>query len=55
MADCLYDTDFVVTLPFGYVAERWGVKVVLWCNLVPRVSMSIWAVAVGELDRLVGK
>lgn len=40
-------TDFVVTVPFSFVAEKWGVRAVLWCNLIPRVGMSIWAVVVG--------
>lgn len=41
-------TDFMVTIPFSFVAERWGVRFVLWCNLIPRVFMSAWAVTVGE-------
>ncbi|KAL5373155.1 hypothetical protein DPSP01_012957 [Paraphaeosphaeria sporulosa] len=52
METMLVVCDFVVTLPFGYVAERWGVKAVLWCNLVPRVGMSVWAVAVGHSDHI---
>lgn len=40
-------TDFVVTIPFSFIAERWGVRAVLWSNLVPRVFMSAWALAVG--------
>ena len=42
------DVDFLVTIPFSYVAERRGVRVVLLCNLVPRMGMSAWAVVVGE-------
>jgi hypothetical protein len=42
------DVDFLVTIPFSFVAERWGVKVVLLCNLVPRVGMSVWAIVVGK-------
>lgn len=40
--------DFLVTIPFSFFAERFGVRFVLWCNLVPRVFMSAWAIAVGE-------
>jgi hypothetical protein len=46
----LSTVDFVVTIPFSFVAERWGVKVVLLSNLVPRVGMSIWAITVGMLS-----
>jgi hypothetical protein len=44
--------DFLVTIPFSFVAERWGIKVVLWCNLVPRVCMSAWAITVGKSPRM---
>ncbi|KAF2791103.1 hypothetical protein K505DRAFT_364116 [Melanomma pulvis-pyrius CBS 109.77] len=40
--------DFVVTIPFSFIAERFGIKVVLWCNLIPRIFMSIWALVVGN-------
>jgi len=40
-------SDFVVTIPFSFVAEKWGVRSVLWCNLVPRIVMSAWAIVVG--------
>jgi len=40
--------DFIVTIPFSFIAERYGVKVVLWCNLIPRIFMSVWALVVGE-------
>ena len=39
--------DFVMTIPFSFVAEKWGVRTVLWCNLVPRIVMSAWAIVVG--------
>lgn len=29
------------------MAKKWGVRTVLWFNLVPRVVMSVWAVIVG--------
>jgi hypothetical protein len=45
--------DFLVTIPFSFIAERWGIKVVLWCNLVPRVGMSAWAIAVGKNIRII--
>ncbi|KAF2132125.1 hypothetical protein P153DRAFT_373932 [Dothidotthia symphoricarpi CBS 119687] len=48
METTLVICDFVVTIPFSFIAERWGVRVVLWCNLVPRVFMSAWAIAIGR-------
>lgn len=44
--------DFLVTIPFSFVAERWGVRVVLLCNLVPRLGMSAWAIVVGQYSHL---
>jgi hypothetical protein len=40
--------DFLVTIPFSFFAEKFGVRFVLWCNLVPRVFMSAWAIVVGK-------
>lgn len=40
-----------MTIPFSFIAEKYSVRVVLWCNLVPRVSMGVWAVAVGHFGR----
>ncbi|KAF2476451.1 uncharacterized protein BDR25DRAFT_277581 [Lindgomyces ingoldianus] len=40
--------DFVVTIPFSFIAERFGVRVVIWLNLIPRISMSAWALVVGN-------
>jgi uncharacterized protein YqgC (DUF456 family) len=39
--------DFVVTIPFSFIAEKYGMRVVLWSNLLPRIFMSIWAITVG--------
>ncbi|KAH7127039.1 major facilitator superfamily domain-containing protein [Dendryphion nanum] len=44
--------DLFVTIPFTFIAERFGVKVVLWCNLVPRIFMSFWAVVVGHSEHI---
>ncbi|KAF1948339.1 MFS general substrate transporter [Byssothecium circinans] len=44
--------DFLVTIPFSFFAERFGVRVVLWCNLVPRVFLSAWALAVGNFPHI---
>lgn len=41
-------SDFLVTIPFGFVAEKFGIRVVLWCNLAPRVFLSVWALIVGS-------
>ncbi|KAG8162542.1 hypothetical protein KVR01_008307 [Diaporthe batatas] len=44
--------DFVMTIPLGFVAERYGRRALLWLNLVPRVFMLSWAVIVGYFDQL---
>jgi hypothetical protein len=48
METTLVVCDFVVAIPFSFIAERFGINVVLWCNLVPRIFMSVWALIVGE-------
>ncbi|KAF2205952.1 hypothetical protein GQ43DRAFT_490226 [Delitschia confertaspora ATCC 74209] len=53
METTLVVCDFIVTIPFSFLAKRpGGVKLVLWANLVPRIFMSIWAVLVGNYERL---
>lgn len=52
METALVVCDFVVTIPFSFIAERWGVRFVLWCNLVPRIFMSAWALVVGQYTHL---
>ncbi|KAH7406027.1 major facilitator superfamily domain-containing protein [Phaeosphaeria sp. MPI-PUGE-AT-0046c] len=52
METTLVVCDFLVTIPFSFVAERWGVRVVLLCNLVPRMGMSAWAIIVGQYSHL---
>ncbi|OTB13863.1 hypothetical protein K445DRAFT_384818 [Daldinia sp. EC12] len=42
--------DFVMTIPLGFVAEKYGRRTVLWLNLVPRLFMLAWAVVVGYLE-----
>lgn len=44
--------DFVMTIPLGFVAERYGRRTVLWLNLVPRIFMLTWAVLVGYFDQI---
>lgn len=41
-----------MTIPLGFVAERYGRRAVLWLNLVPRVFMLTWAVLVGYFDQV---
>lgn len=36
-----------MTIPLGFVAERYGQKIVLWLNLVPRICTIGWALVVG--------
>lgn len=42
--------DFVMTIPLGFVAEKYGQRTVLWMNLIPRVFMLAWAVIVGYFE-----
>ncbi|KAF7537350.1 hypothetical protein G7054_g3852 [Neopestalotiopsis clavispora] len=42
--------DFVMTIPLGFVAEKYGQRTVLWMNLIPRVFMLAWAVVVGYFE-----
>ncbi|KAK8090539.1 MFS general substrate transporter, partial [Apiospora phragmitis] len=42
--------DFVMTIPLGFMAEKYGQRAVLWLNLVPRVWMLVWAVVVGYFE-----
>ncbi|KAF2270846.1 hypothetical protein CC78DRAFT_573203 [Lojkania enalia] len=44
--------DFLVTIPFSFVAEKFGIKVVLWCNLVPLIVMPLWALVVGNFPHI---
>lgn len=41
-----------MTIPLSFVAERYGRKIVLLLNLVPRVCMLVWAVTVGYFEHL---
>ncbi|KAF1913819.1 major facilitator superfamily domain-containing protein [Ampelomyces quisqualis] len=52
METTLVVCDFLVTIPFSFVAEKYGVKVVLLWNMVPRMGMSVWAIAVGYYSHL---
>ncbi|KAK4465182.1 major facilitator superfamily domain-containing protein [Cladorrhinum samala] len=42
--------DFVMAIPLGFVAERYGRRTVLALNLMPRLCMLAWAVAVGYFE-----
>ncbi|KAH8668425.1 major facilitator superfamily transporter [Xylariales sp. PMI_506] len=43
--------DFVMTIPLGFMAERYGQRAILWLNLVPRLFMLSWAVMVGYFEQ----
>ena len=43
--------DFVMTIPIGFMAEKYGRRAILLLNLVPRVVMLSWAVAVGYSEQ----
>ncbi|KAI0377186.1 major facilitator superfamily transporter [Hypomontagnella monticulosa] len=42
--------DFVMTIPLGFVAEKYGRRTVLWLNLVPRFFMLAWTLVVGYFE-----
>ncbi|OTA65987.1 major facilitator superfamily transporter [Hypoxylon sp. EC38] len=42
--------DFVMTIPLGFVAEKYGRRTVLWLNLVPRIFLLSWASVVGHFE-----
>ncbi|OLN87449.1 hypothetical protein CCHL11_09121 [Colletotrichum chlorophyti] len=42
--------DFVMTIPLGFLAERYGRRAILCLNLVPRIAMPAWAVIVGYFE-----
>lgn len=39
-----------MTIPLGFVAEKYGQRTVLWMNLIPRVFMLAWTVVVGYFE-----
>lgn len=41
-----------MTIPLGYLAERYGRRKILLLNLIPRVCMLTWVVVVGHFDQL---
>ncbi|KZL65984.1 major facilitator superfamily transporter [Colletotrichum tofieldiae] len=43
--------DFVMTIPLGFLAERYGRRAILCSNLIPRIAMSAWAVIVGHFEQ----
>ncbi|TLD15199.1 hypothetical protein PspLS_10764 [Pyricularia sp. CBS 133598] len=44
--------DLIMTIPLGFVAERYGRRLVLLVNLVPRIVMLAWAVVVGYFENV---
>ncbi|KAI2471068.1 major facilitator superfamily transporter [Annulohypoxylon bovei var. microspora] len=43
--------DFVMTIPLGFVAEKYGRRTVLWLNIVPRLFLLGWVVIVGCFEK----
>ncbi|OHE95015.1 major facilitator superfamily transporter [Colletotrichum orchidophilum] len=43
--------DFVMTIPLGFLAERYGRRLILCLNLAPRIVMLAWAVIVGYFEQ----
>ncbi|RYP92933.1 hypothetical protein DL770_000983 [Monosporascus sp. CRB-9-2] len=44
--------DFVMTIPLGFMAEKYGQKAILWLNLTPRIFTIAWALIVGFCEDL---
>ncbi|KAK2009537.1 major facilitator superfamily transporter [Colletotrichum eremochloae] len=44
--------DFVMTIPLGFLAERYGRRTILCINLAPRIVMLAWAVIVGYFEQI---
>ncbi|KAI1843452.1 hypothetical protein JX265_013334 [Neoarthrinium moseri] len=44
--------DFVMTIPLGFMAERYGQRAILWLNLTPRLFMLSWAVVTGYFEQI---
>ncbi|ORY19724.1 hypothetical protein BCR34DRAFT_551574 [Clohesyomyces aquaticus] len=53
METTLIVSDLVVTVPLSFIAERFGIKMVLWLNLIPRIFMSCWALVVGNYYHII--
>lgn len=49
----LTSVDFLMTIPLGFLAEKYGHRAILWLNLVPRVFMLAWAIIVGCFEHSV--
>ncbi|RYP15954.1 hypothetical protein DL765_005394 [Monosporascus sp. GIB2] len=44
--------DFVMTIPLGFMGEKYGQKAILWLNLIPRLFTIAWALIVGFSENL---
>ncbi|CAJ2508867.1 Uu.00g138930.m01.CDS01 [Anthostomella pinea] len=42
--------DFAMTIPLGFLAEKYGRRAILWLNLVSRLFLLSWALIVGYLS-----
>ncbi|OCK77466.1 MFS general substrate transporter [Lepidopterella palustris CBS 459.81] len=52
METTLIVCDFVVTIPLSFITERYGVRIVLWLNMLPRIFMSLWVLIVGNYEHI---
>ncbi|KAK0382037.1 major facilitator superfamily transporter [Colletotrichum limetticola] len=43
--------DFIMTVPLGFLAERYGRRFILCLNIVPRIILLTWAVIVGYFEQ----
>ncbi|KAI3547466.1 major facilitator superfamily transporter [Colletotrichum abscissum] len=43
--------DFIMTVPLGFLAERYGRRSILCLNIVPRIILLTWAVIVGYFEQ----
>ncbi|KAL7619770.1 hypothetical protein AAE478_010312 [Parahypoxylon ruwenzoriense] len=42
--------DFIMTIPLGFIAERYGRRTVLWLNIIPRLFMLAWTTVVSYFE-----
>ncbi|KAI1760544.1 major facilitator superfamily transporter [Hypoxylon sp. FL1150] len=42
--------DFVMTIPLGFVAEKYGRRTGLWLNITPRLFMLTWTIVIGYFE-----
>ncbi len=47
---CIFNEDFVMTIPLTFLSERYGRGRILLLNLVPRLFMLFWTLGIAYLE-----